>query len=457
MKKILLFLFTINIFFINSVLFSADDSLKSAFQFENALVKVAEKAFPSVVVVKTKASAEETPVIFEDLFGFYPHRKQPKESIPLGQGSGFIVRDNGYILTANHVIENSSEITVTLYDGREVPAKITGRDKLTDLAVLKIDVPEKLSVLKFADSDKVKVGHLAIAVGTPFTLDYSVTVGIVCQKGRVAGLNMYESYIQTDALINPGNSGGPLLTLNGEVMGVNDFIIAGTGLTVVNSGLGFAIPSNLASNIADQLIKNNEVIRPWLGITMQQLNQKMKEQFKVKAGVLVREVYSGHPAAEGGMEPGDIVISIGKTSVATPQEIQMAVLKYSPGEKIPFTVMRDGSKKELNITSGNQKNFLSSETGRVSAKPKHSAKLSSVFTEYGIKLAEKNGAVIVAEVIKGSAAYFGNIQEGMKVSGVNKMKINCIVEAESAAASNPDSILLYLEDSYSRYFIVLSR
>jgi serine protease Do len=285
-----------------------------------------------------------------------------------------------------------------------------------------------------------------------------MTVGIVCQKGRVAGLSMYESYIQTDALINPGNSGGPLLTLNGEVMGVNDFILAGTGLTVVNSGLGFAIPGNMASSIAEQLIKNGEVVRPWLGITMQQLSPKMKEQFKVKSGVLVREVYSGHPAAESGMEPGDIIINIGKNSVSTPQEVQMAVLKYSPGEKIPFTIMRDSVKKELNIISGNQKNFLSADTGRISAKAKNSAKsASSVFTEYGIKLAEKNGSVIVSEIIRGSPAHFGNIQEGMKVSGVNKMKVTTVTEAEKAAASNPDSILLYLEDAYSRYFIVLSR
>lgn len=457
MKKLLSFLFTLNILFLNSMLFSAEDSLKSAFQFQEALVKVAEKAFPSVVVIKIKSSVEEAPVIFEDLFGFYPHRKQPKESVPTGQGSGFIVREDGYIMTANHVIENGGEITATLYDGREVPAKIVGRDKLTDLAILKIDLPEKLPVLKFADSDKVKVGHLAIAVGTPFTLDYSMTVGVVCQKGRVAGLSMYESYIQTDALINPGNSGGPLLTLSGEVMGVNDFILAGTGLTVVNSGLGFAIPSNMASSIAEQLIKHGEVVRPWLGITMQQLTPKMKEQFKIKTGVLVREVYSGHPAAEGGMEPGDIITNVGKTAVTTPQEIQMAVLKYAPGEKIPFSIVRDGSKKELSVVSGNQKNFISSDTGRISAKPKTSAKTASAFTEYGIKLVEKNGSVFVSEIIRGSPAHFGNIQEGMKISGVNKMKITSIADAEKAAASNPDSILLYLEDAYSRYFIVLSR
>jgi len=454
-----LFIYIFLTFGVLALLYSADD-LKGAMQFQDALVKVAEKAFPSVVVIKIKsrvANNSGDPLIFEDIFGNYYYsqrRRQQPDTVQTGQGSGFIVREDGHILTANHVVAGGAEIVATLHDGREFPARVVGRDKLSDLALIKIDVPEKLPVLKFANSDKVKVGHIAIAVGTPFTLDYTMTLGIVSQKGRSAGINMYENYIQTDAVINPGNSGGPLLDIKGDVIGINDFILAGgSGITPVNSGLGFAIPGNMASDIVDQLIRNKEVIRPWLGVSMQTLTQQMKEQLKVKSGVLVREVFSGHPAAEAGIEPGDIIVQIGNVNVNAPQEVQMAVLKYRPGDKIPVSLFREGKKMELKLTAGNQKAYMDGEENKVG-----SARSSGgIFADFGIKLGEKKGNVYIAEVKPNSPAELGNLVKGMRIYGVNRYKINSISDAEKAASINSDSLLLYVEDDHSRYFIVLSR
>lgn len=456
MKRLCIYILSAFVF--SALLYSADD-LKGAMQFQDALVKVAEKAFPSVVVIKIKnrvGNNSGDPLIFEDIFGNYYYsqkKRQQPETVQTGQGSGFIVREDGHILTANHVVAGGSEIVATLHDGREFPARVVGRDKLSDLALIKIDAPEKLPVLKFADSDKVKVGHIAIAVGTPFTLDYTMTLGIVSQKGRSAGINMYENYIQTDAVINPGNSGGPLLDIKGEVIGINDFILAGgSGITPVNSGLGFAIPANMASDIVEQLIRNKEVTRPWLGVSMQSLTAQMKEQFKVKSGVLVREVFSGHPAAECGIEPGDIITQIGKLNVNTPQEVQMAVLKYKPGDKIPLALFRDGKRMDLKLTAGNQKAYMNSDGGKTA-----SPSPGSVFESLGIKLGEKQGNVYISEVKPNSPAGLGNLVKGMRIYGVNRYKINSISDAEKAASINPDSILLYVEDAHSRYFIVLSK
>lgn len=448
-------------FGVSSLLYSADD-IRGAMQFQEALVKVAEKAFPSVVVIKIKSRVQGDSgdnLVFEDIFGNYYYsqkRRQQPEAVQTGQGSGFIVKDDGHILTANHVVSGGGEIIVTLHDGREFQARIVGRDKLSDLALIKIDAPGKLPVLKFADSEKVKVGHLAIAIGTPFTLDYTMTLGIVSQKGRAAGINMYENYIQTDAVINPGNSGGPLLNITGEVIGINDFILAGGGtVSPVNSGLAFAIPSNMASDIVEQLVRNKEVIRPWLGVSTQTMTQQMREQFKVKSGVLVREVFSGHPAAESGIEPGDIITQIGTVPVNTPQEVQMAVLKYKPGDKIPISLLRDGKKIEMKLTAGNQKTYmegggekLTSDAGRRSG---------SIFADFGIKLGEQKGNVYITDVKPDSPAGLGNLVKGMRVYGVNRYKINSVSDAEKAASVNPDSLLLYVEDAHSRYFIVLSK
>jgi serine protease Do len=239
------------------------------------------------------------------------------------------------------------EITVKLYDGREFKAEVVGTDQKTDLALLKVNSGTKLPVLEFADSDKVKVGHWSIAIGAPYSFDYSMTVGIVSQKGRSVGINAYKNYIQTDAAINMGNSGGPLLNLDGDVIGVNDFIVTGNGYSQGNIGLGFAIPSNMAKDVMEHLMKGGKMVRPWIGIGMEPMSPEMKKQSKCENGVMVREVHVGNPADKAGIEPGDIIISIEGQPVNQPRDVQFAVLKHNPGDKIIFTVMRDGNTKRF--------------------------------------------------------------------------------------------------------------
>ena len=351
MKARLIISFVIAIFLFSG--FSGFGAFDEARKLQDAFTSVAEKAFPAVVVIHVKKELTDAESAQLNLLR-NRGRKAPETPKIEGKGSGFIADENGYIITNCHVASGSDEINVKLYDGREFKAEIVGTDEKTDIALLKIKADGKLPFLNFADSDKVKVGHWSIAIGAPFNLDYSMTVGIVSQKGRSVGMNTYENYIQTDAAINMGNSGGPLLNIDGEVIGVNDFIMTGSAYSQGNIGLGFAIPSNMVKDVMEQLMKGGKVVRPWVGIMMETLSPDMKKQSKIEKGVLVREVNVGNPADKAGIEPGDVIISVDGSPVAEPKDIQFAVLKHKPGDKIIFTLMRDGKKMDITVVAEKQ-------------------------------------------------------------------------------------------------------
>lgn len=362
-KNFIFFIFSFNVFFICLAENNRNGDLDIALNLQNTFAKVADKALPSVVIVKTAKKIKQYYYIPQDPqnapFNSRFFRRQGKileqesNPIPSGQASGFIFNENGFILTNYHVVRDQSNFKIVLHDGKEYDAKIVGIDDETDLAVLKIDSGKKLPYLKFADSDKVKVGHFTIAVGAPFGLEHTVTTGIVSFKGRSSGMNLFQNYIQTDAAINPGNSGGPLLNLHGEVIGVSDFILTPPG-SQGNIGLGFAISSKIAEKTAQQLMTKGKAEKPWLGIGMSELTPDLKSTMKTKGGVIVSALYRNGPADQAGIKWRDIIVKIAEVEVSRPDDVQQTIINLIPGDMVDLEIIRDGRSKLLKVNIGSK-------------------------------------------------------------------------------------------------------
>lgn len=265
-------------------------------------------------------------------------------------GSGILLTDNGYILTNHHVVEETDKVLVKLSDGEEYNAKVIGMDPKTDLAVLKIFSLAGFEAAPMGRSDELKVGEWVMAIGNPYGLEGTVTVGVVSGIHRSdLGITTFENFIQTDASINPGNSGGPLINLNGQVVGIN------TAVAQIGAGVGFAIPIQMAVDIAEQLIEHGEVSRGWLGVGIQELTPELAESFQVgtdKGGVIVNSVETGAPADQGGLKRGDIIVGYAGENVADLKALQRMVAETDIGEEIPIQILRDGQKHQKEITVG---------------------------------------------------------------------------------------------------------
>src|SRR5215510_13077131 len=332
---------------------------------EDAFTSVADRVTPSVVNVSVKPKkgapgeggpSSENEQRFREFFGpelyerFF-RRRAPREDVRAA-GSGVIVDPRGFILTNAHVVENAADIEVRLSDDRKFPAKVVGRDPKTDLAIVKIEPgASALPVAELGDSDKLRIGQWAIAIGNPFGLDRTVTVGIISATGRTrVGVATYEAFIQTDASINPGNSGGPLLNIDGRVIGINTAIVS-TG-----QGIGFSIPINMAKDIMGQLIAKGRVVRGWLGIAIQDLTPELADGFGVKpgSGVLVSDVMKDSPAEAGGLKSGDIVTEFGGVAIKDVTDLLKKVAATEPGRPMPVVVIRDKAPTSLTIKLGEQ-------------------------------------------------------------------------------------------------------
>ncbi len=278
---------------------------------------------------------------FEKFFGEEPLRDFKQRSL----GSGFIIDKDGYIVTNNHVVENADKIKVKLKNGNEFDAMIVGKDSNTDLALIKIKSRQNLHIVRFGDSDSLKVGQWVMAIGSPFGLEHTVTAGIISAKGRVIGSGPYDDFIQTDASINPGNSGGPLVNMKGEVVGINTAIIAG------GQGIGFAIPINLAKGVIEQLRQSGEVTRGWLGVAIQDLSEELAEYYgiKDKNGVFVFEVFPGDPADEAGIKPNDIILEVNNKKVKTGRALTTMIANTGVGELVKIKLLRNGSEKTVGV------------------------------------------------------------------------------------------------------------
>jgi Do/DeqQ family serine protease len=321
---------------------------------EEAFSAVADRVTPAVVNISTISrrpapGSADGPQRFREFFGdeFYERyfRRRPRGE-PRAGGSGVIVDPAGYILTNNHVIENAQDITVRLSDSRKFTATLVGRDPKTDLAVLKVEAPAPLPTAELGDSERLRVGQWVVAIGNPFGLDRTVTVGIVSATARNrVGVATYENFIQTDASINPGNSGGPLLSLDGRVIGINTAIVA------AGQGIGFSIPINEARSVMGQLIARGKVVRGWLGIAIQDLTDDLATSFGVREreGVLVADVMKGGPGDAAGLRPGDVIVQLGATRIREVPDLQRRVANVAPGESVELGVIRDRAARRLTV------------------------------------------------------------------------------------------------------------
>ena len=434
-----------------------------AHQLNDAYTAVYEKVAPAVVVVDVeKNNRPSNPTNPSDGFDFFfrgPHddSDQPDQS----EGSGFIVRSNGYIITNNHVIDGEDKIEVKLKDGRTLPAKVVGFDERTDVAVIKIDATG-LPTVSFANSNDVKVGQIVCAIGTPYKFAYTFTTGVVSAKGRNELLpDKYEDYIQTDAAINPGNSGGPLCDIDGNVIGMNTLIHG------LNRGLGFAISSNLANQVSEQLIMSGKIVRPWLGIIIESLNDQNKaEVFKgVDKGVVVRTIQADTPAAKSDLRPADVITDVDNVPVATARELQDEILKKKVGAHVNLGVWRNGKKIIVSVTTEE----LPSDPSKLASNdvpPPPSENVSSTFgvqvqevtpelkQELGLK---SDAGVVVTEVAANSPAAVADIQKGDVITEVGRNQVTNIDSFQKALADQkgkPNLLLLLDRKGVKTYSIV---
>ncbi len=460
------------------VIGSQDKSTSTKFDIlstQNAFVQIAKETVPTVVSIKVVSRGEgrSRPFDFFHFFGPDFEFKIPEPSPQEGMGSGVIITKDGYILTNNHVVEGGEKgsITVTLYDGKEFKAKLIGRDKLTDLAVVKIDA-NNLPVARFGNSDELQVGQWVLAIGNPLGLSLTVTAGIVSALSRNIGIirDSYgvENFIQTDAAINPGNSGGPLVNLYGEVVGINTAIASRTGYY---QGYGFAIPINLARKVAEDIIKYGKVRRGVLGVQISQLDEATAKGFGLDKprGILVQDVISGSAAEEAGIKAGDIILECDGKEVNKPGELQEIIARKRPGDKVNLKIYRDGKTLELTATLKPRKEdeeVAKAESEEAPAKEIEPGVLN--FEKLGFTVANldeetknkykvKNG-VIVTEVEQFSEAFDKGIRENDVIIEADRKPVRNVDELKKIIQSRKsgDVVLLRVKGSAGSRYVGLT-
>ena len=381
---------------------------------------LAESASPAVVNIRTVKTIKGGGHVFrhfkkgpfgdddpmKDFFDRFFDEDQKRDFKQRSLGSGFIIDKDGYIVTNNHVIDNADKIVVILNDEKEFEAQIIGRDKNTDLALIKIESNHNLPVLRFGDSDALKVGQWVVAIGNPFGLEQTVTAGIVSAKGRVIGSGPYDDFIQTDASINPGNSGGPLLNMEGEVVGINTAIVAG------GQGIGFAIPVNLAKNIILQLKSTGEVTRGWLGVGIQDISEEVAEYYGIKEqkGVLVTEVFPGDPADLAGIKPKDIILSVNGKTVDSARQLTSMIADIGVGDTIQIKINRDGKTRTIDVKiAKREETKISSKSTQEKEQAQLGIQVSEITPETArrFNLKDTSGVIVVGVDPESKAAEAG--------------------------------------------------
>ncbi|MHB8483572.1 MAG: Do family serine endopeptidase [Nitrospiria bacterium] len=425
-----------------------DDAVKALEQYQNVLIDIAAKAKPAVVNISPVQATSHTGKQDEAP----SERRRPE--VPQGSGSGVIIDKKGIIITNQHVVGDAKEVEVRLSDKRKFTGKVVGRDSDTDVAVVKIEA-SCLPTLPMGDSSKVKVGQWAIAVGNPFGLEGTVTLGVISATGRESvNLSRYEDFLQTDASINPGNSGGPLLNLKGEVIGINTAIIN------FAQGIGFAIPSNMVQEIVTQLISTGKVTRGWLGIGIQEVSSDLAEKFKIKEGegILVSEVFDGDPASRAGIQPGDIITKINNHEITSTNTLSRLVASLTPGKKIDIVILREGKSKTISITLGERKD----EQKVASAQKETGNPLGMTVTEITPDLKEKyklkiDKGILISKLDSDAHYETDALKEGDVIIKLKDEKIETVNDFNEAVKKikENESVLIYLTRENRAFFIVL--
>ncbi|MCP4605014.1 MAG: DegQ family serine endoprotease [Proteobacteria bacterium] len=432
-----------------------------------SLAPLVEKVSESVVNIRTTSKMRQMPGmfnpgdLFEWFFGPRGHGQGPAPRPNPGHkqrslGSGFIVDKSGLVVTNHHVVHGADEIEVQLSDDRTFTAELVGSDQRTDVAVLRLLDAKSLPTVRLGDSDKLKVGDHVVAIGNPFGLDHTVTSGIVSAKERVIGAGPYDDFIQTDASINPGNSGGPLFNLAGEVVGIN------TAIAPQGQGIGFAIPANMALTVIDALSQTGKVVRGWLGISFQTMDEKLAKAFgtKDKAGAVVAYVTSGSPADQGGMQSGDVIVEVNGKKLKEARQLPSLVAKLKPGKTASINVIRDGKPKKLKIKIGQLPDDLAGHSARPKAK-KGKTELGFEVQSLDGRMKKRLGAenidgVVVTGVNPGSTAA-RVLRSGDIIAEVNRDKVRNIAEFEAkikGIGSGDDLLLLIFRRGAWQYSVL---
>ncbi len=370
---------------------------------------------------------------------------------PQAQGSGFVISEDGYIVTNHHVVDKGVEVSVVFKDGTEAKAEIVGTDEKTDLALLKIETDEDLPFVSFKESDDLRVGDWVVAVGNPFGLGGTVTSGIVSARGRDIGAGPYDDFIQIDASINQGNSGGPTFDLAGNVVGVNTAIFSPTG---GNVGIGFAIPANVAADVIADLRENGRVERGWLGVAIQPVGPEIAETLGLSEdeGALVAQVVPGSPAEVGGLEPGDVIYSIDGTVMETPKDVSKAVAALKAGHTAQFNLWRDGERQALDVEIG------------AYPEERQSASLTApaddgILDGLGLALAESPEGVVIRAVKPASQAADKGLRPGdiiVEVAGEPVETLSDVTEdITDAKERDRKSVLLLVRSDEGQRFVAL--
>ncbi len=443
---------------------SADTGATLLEQTSLAFTQIAKKAMPATVFIKAEVKAAETQQMqtspfHDDLFRqFFGQNFQMQPPQPqMSSGSGFIIQDDGFIVTNFHVVKDASQITVILNDGREYAAIVKGSDPNTDLALLKIEEKD-LPFLRFGDSDELQVGEWVVAIGNPFGFDASLSVGVVSAKGRQdLGIASYEDFIQTDAAINPGNSGGPLLNLQCEVIGVNTAIFTRSG---GYQGIGFSIPSKMAGNVIEQILSGGNVRRAFLGIMLQPVDKELSEALGLdkQEGVLISDVVKDSPAYQAGIQPGDIVLSYNDKAAKSVTKFRNDIGLMTPDSTVKLRILRNGQPMTLSVKLGVQTN----EVAAAEIVSKIGLEVENLNAETATKLglSSDTEGVVITKVKPNSSAALAGIRPGFVITGValnlNSQKrvrnLSDFNETLKDLGDKKHIILIIRQQNYQRYY-----
>ena len=406
-------------------------------EVNDVIPDIVDKASHSVVNVDTSTTMTVTSPFapFAPFFDQMPEQFQ-REIPRRGIGTGFIFREDGYILTNNHVIEGADEIKVTFFDGREFTGKVIGADPLTDIAVVKVEA-ENLPTLSLGDSDAARVGEFVVAIGNPYGLSHTVTMGVLSAKGRAVPSGdtgqEYENFLQTDAAINPGNSGGPLLNLDGEVIGINTAIIP------FAQGVGFAIPINMAKSILDQLIERGKVVRAWLGVYIQNITTEIGKQFGYEGteGALVADVIENGPAAKANFQRGDIILSVNDQKITDTKNLQNTIRSLKPEDSAKIEIWRNGENKIIEV----QLEELKDEATFIPPDEitPEKVELGMEISEITADLQQKYGfteskGVVVVSVAPGGPSEDAGLRAGDVILQINRTDVSSVEEFKTVLA-----------------------
>ena len=446
-------------------------SIQGLRQMGKAFSSIAEKASPAVVGVEVVKVADPSrpgnsreDQLYEYFFGPRSRSRMPQQRESSAQGSGFIISEDGYILTNNHVVSNAKngKVTIKMSDGEEFQGKVVGADPESEVAVVKIDVDRDLVYLELADSDELEVGEWVVAIGNPFGLSHTVTAGIVSAKGRnriMDGIN-FQDFIQTDAAINPGNSGGPLLNLSGEVIGINTAILGPNG---GNIGIGFAIPVNMARNVSDQLMESGTVVRGYLGVMIEDVTPALADGLDLKGrkGALITEVNKDTPAEEAGLEYYDVIVELNDDVIESANDLMSKVAAMKPETKVRLKVMRDGRAKKVTVILGTRP-----ANGELASKLSSSSDIADRIgfevTELTDELSgrldfEDLEGVVISAVENGSEADRKGLRAGMLILEVNRQTVDSVRQfnklMDEMAEEGKSTVLLYVTDGSRKAMI----